>query len=111
MKLAALGTLVLTLVAIARRYLRSIGFSLKNTAGQSAPVESERQYVLRMLRDFLSGDGGERDWDDFTSCPLEDPKLDQIRIDAASVDLPLDEAGYAKLSQLLEQAEGRTPAA
>jgi hypothetical protein len=65
------------------------------------------QDVVGYLADFLNGVGGEWDWDDFTSMPIADPKLDAIRRKAELVPLPLDEAGRAKLTALLEQARSQ----
>lgn len=59
--------------------------------------------VLDYLEDFLDGRGGDWDWDDFTSIPITDQSLERIRLEAASVDLPLTEDGRATLRQLAEQ--------
>ncbi|MEA3037691.1 MAG: hypothetical protein QOE79_204 [Sphingomonadales bacterium] len=61
--------------------------------------------VADYLRDFLDGEPGVRDWDDFTSVPCRDPGLDGIRKRAAAVPLPLDEEGAAVLRGLLADAE------
>ena len=105
MKLALIVAVVLAAVVVGSRVLRRNGFSLKYTAGLSAPVENEQQYVERVLREFLAGDGGKRDWDDFTSCPLRTPALERIRTQAALVDLPLDHGGRAVLIDLLREAD------
>lgn len=55
------------------------------------------------IHDFLSGDGGEWDWDDFTSIPINDPSLDRIREEASMVQLPLTGEGEATLRRLLER--------
>jgi hypothetical protein len=47
--------------------------------------------VAGFIRDFLESRGGEWDWDDFTSVPLDDPELESIRREADAVDLPLSE--------------------
>ena len=61
--------------------------------------------VARSLREFLDGSGGDYDWDDFISVPLTDPELEQIRLEAESVALPLQVAGRVRLEDLLERAE------
>lgn len=63
-------------------------------------------YVAETIRAFLNGSGGDRDWDDFTSCPLQDPRLDGIRRRSLAVELPVDDEGRAELEALLNEAEG-----
>lgn len=41
--------------------------------------EDERKYVVDTIRDFLAGTGGDWDWDDFISCPIPYPELDDVR--------------------------------
>jgi hypothetical protein len=41
------------------------------------------------------------DWDDFTCIPITDPSFDQIREEAAFVQLPLNDDGRATLRELL----------
>jgi hypothetical protein len=41
--------------------------------------------VAALLRNFLSGQGGEWDWDDFISIPLDDAETDKIRIQCAEL--------------------------
>ena len=62
--------------------------------------------VAAYLRNFLDGRGGEWDWDDFTSVPIADARLDDIRRKAAAVDLPATDEGLVILRQLLAEAEG-----
>lgn len=59
--------------------------------------------VETYLDDFLAGEGGEWDWDDFTSIPITDPALELIRKQASSVELPLTDQGEATLRRLLAQ--------
>lgn len=61
--------------------------------------------VATRLRDFLTGTGGPWDWDDFTSIPLADARLDDIRLRACAVALPLEADGRATLERLLAEAE------
>lgn len=67
--------------------------------------QSGAAYVAKSIRDFLEGSGGEWDWDDFTSCPMADPRLDSIRRRAAAVELPVQPEGIATLQQLAVEAE------
>jgi hypothetical protein len=73
-----------------------------------------RAEIRKYLRDFLNGTGGRWDWDDFTSITLDDPRLDNIRQEAAT--LPdrfpptqpghyCSEAGLAELRVLAERLE------
>lgn len=64
------------------------------------------QEVAKILRNFINGTGGEWDWNDFTSTPISDPELDAIRQEADGVTLPVDEAGLAKLRELLDRVHG-----
>lgn len=68
-------------------------------------MRDERQYAVDAIRAFLTGSGGARAWDDFTSGALRDAELNRIRLAARAVDLPLDADGEAMLRALLAQAE------
>lgn len=57
------------------------------------------------IRAFLNGAGGDRDWDDFRSCPLRDRELDDIRRRANLVPLPVGEAERDELQALALEAE------
>ena len=61
--------------------------------------------VARFIRDFLADGGGEWDWDDFTGEAITNPWLDRIREEADAVPLPADEAGLARLEELLRRVE------
>ena len=41
--------------------------------------------VANTIDAFVDGTGGRWDWDDFISVPLSDPKLENIRREAASI--------------------------
>jgi hypothetical protein len=60
--------------------------------------------VARYLRDFIDGTGGVWDWDDFTSVPIADARLEAIRQEAGLIPLPVDEAGFDRLRDLLQRA-------
>lgn len=90
------GAVVLSILALPLVALLSL-FPSKNTM---SPEEA-----ATYIRDCLEGGGGEWDWDDFTSIPLDDPLVDNIRRRALAVDLPLDEAGRAALRALLAELE------
>jgi hypothetical protein len=75
-------------------------------AGLVASAERrEADEVAAYLRNFVDGGGGEWDWDDFTSVPIADPQLEDIRRRAAAVDLPPSADGVAILRELLREAE------
>ena len=90
--LAPLAIPVILLIKLAERL-----FGLKTS------VDLTAQDVESHLRDFLEGTGGDWDWDDFTSIPITDPRLDGFREEAALVPLPLDAEGEATLRRLLEE--------
>ena len=68
------------------------------------PLKRTSEEVVRYLRDFVGGTGGEWDWDDFTCCPISDPQLEAIRVRACDIQLPLDDIGFDELRSLLEDA-------
>ena len=76
-------------------FVRLFGF--KNSADLTA------EDVIGYLEEFIEGREGDSDWDDSTSIPITDPSLDRIRLEAASVALPLTEDGRATLRRLAEQ--------
>ena len=61
--------------------------------------------VATYLSDFIEGSGGDGDWDDFTSVPIANPHLEDIRRRATEVDLPCTEEGLITLQGLLAEAE------
>ena len=61
--------------------------------------------IAETIRAFLDGAGGHWDWDDFTACPLGDPELESIRLEAGAVVLPLDEEGRVALVRLASEAD------
>lgn len=71
-------------------------------------LNAEQEYSIISIRQFLDGTGGEWDWDNFTSRPLYNRDLDDIRKKAIFVDLPLDDDGRRVLEELLKQAEAIT---
>ncbi len=50
---------------------------------------------VKVIDDFLSGDIGPYDWDDFISVSLDDPELDYIRLQCAQASerFPAKETG------------------
>jgi len=73
-------------------------------------IERSREEVTRYIEDFISQKGREWDWDDFTSIPIRDPRLEEIRLRCISIDEShppenesewCSEAGRALLAQLL----------
>ncbi len=41
--------------------------------------------VIREISKFLNGAGGAHDWDDFISIPIDDRRLDEIRIECSDL--------------------------
>lgn len=69
------------------------------------PAHRSTAEVARYLRDFIEGTGGEWDFDDFTSMPLADPRLEAIRDRAGRWP---DGGDVSELWRLLEEAESIT---
>jgi hypothetical protein len=61
--------------------------------------------VAGFLRDFIENSGREWDWDDFTSVRISNPALDQIRMEASGIALPITETGREELKKLFDRAE------
>lgn len=69
------------------------------------PIKRSPEEVARSLQDFLNGTGGPWDWDDFISIPIADPRLEDLRCRAASLDLPMADDDSAPLRALIAEAE------
>jgi hypothetical protein len=67
--------------------------------------QKKAAYAAHSIRTFLDGTCGPYDWDDFTSCPLGDPKVDSIRLRAIGVNLPVDADGERALLTLADEAD------
>jgi len=67
-------------------------------------AELSADEVAGYIDDVLQGRGGAWDWDDFTSIPIADPQLDELRQEAQMVNLPLDAGGRTKLETLRARA-------
>lgn len=52
---------------------------ISKLTGWGATIPLSKADVAKYLEDFVNNQGGERDWDDFTSIPIEDPELDKVR--------------------------------
>lgn len=63
------------------------------------------KYVARYIRDFIDNTSGEWDWDDFSSIPLADPRLEAIRTAACDVSLPCGDEELAELEALFSEAQ------
>ncbi len=61
--------------------------------------------VAKYLRGYIEGTGSEWDWDDFTSVPIADPQLDDIRRRATAVTAPDTEDAPTILRRLVAEAE------
>ena len=69
------------------------------------PMKRTPDEVVRYLQDFVDGTGRDWDWDDFTSCPISDPQLEELRVRACDIELPVSEDGLAELRILLADAK------
>lgn len=63
------------------------------------------KYVAQYIRDFIDETGGGWDWDDFSSIPLADPRLETIRVSACDVSLPCGDEELAELEALFDEAQ------
>jgi hypothetical protein len=98
--LRRLGAVVLTLAALP--------FSVVAALLGAAFAPRERRTateVAAYLGNFVNGEAGPWDWDDFISVPIADPVLEQIRCRAAAIDLPVSDEGSEVLRRLLCRAE------
>lgn len=98
------------LIVVGKVLLTIILFPVALLAGAISSVfgrgeDRTRDEVASYLRNFVDGGGGQWDWDDFISIPIEDPALEGIRMRAASLDLPPTEEGMAVLRGLLAEVE------
>jgi hypothetical protein len=48
-------------------------------------VHLSRAEAAKYIEDFVMGSGDAWDWDDFISIPLDDPELDKIRVQCATM--------------------------
>lgn len=62
--------------------------------------------VAKSLRDCITGAEDLWDWDDFTSKPIDDPRLESIRVRAKAASATESSIDFAILQQLLDEAEG-----
>ena len=69
------------------------------------PFNRTPEEVVGYLKGFLEDSGGPWDWDDFTSNPIADPRLEDIKQRVAALDVPLSEADIGPLNALLAEAE------
>jgi hypothetical protein len=93
---ATLGKVLLVIVALPVAAIAGLFAS---------PKKREAGEVASYLRNFINGGGGEWDWDDFTSVPIADPRLEDIRRRAGAVELPATDDGVAVLRGLLAEVE------
>jgi hypothetical protein len=67
-------------------------------------VHLSKADVVRLIDDFITGSGGQWDWDDFISIPLDDPALEHVRLEAARLPdrFPPAQFGYTSAEGLAE---------
>ena len=99
----AISTVLKVLLAIVAISLAAIAGLISWMFGLKAKLSATE--VATYLRDFIEGSGDDWDWDDFTSVPIANPQLEDIRRKAAAVDLPSTEEGLTTLQGLLAEAE------
>jgi hypothetical protein len=69
------------------------------------PLDRTPEEVLQYLHSFLDGIDGAWDWDNFTTQPISDPRLDDIRDRLAALDVPLSEADLPAIMILIAETE------
>ncbi|MEQ3745365.1 MAG: hypothetical protein ABNH53_03920 [Henriciella sp.] len=69
------------------------------------PANVSPDEVAMLLRNFIEGTSGEWDFDDFISTKIANPKLDQIRVRASRLNLPILEEEYELWWSLVKDAE------
>lgn len=68
-------------------------------------VRRSADEVAAYLNDFLHGADGLWDWEEFTSRPIAEPRLESIRQRAAAVHFPLNDESARALRELRAEAE------
>jgi hypothetical protein len=66
------------------------------------PRRLGKDAVIKMLENFLDGNGGPYDWDDFLTLPIADPDLEAVRRRCNDIDWKTD-VGTATLRKELER--------
>lgn len=66
---------------------------------------NEIEYTAKHLEAFLNDTGGEWDWDDFTSVPLKNREMEDIREKALAIGLPVTDEDRIVLLGLLKQVK------
>jgi hypothetical protein len=95
----ALGIMLLVFVVPVAIVVKLVTMPFERATEMSAPE------VVKYLRDFMDGTGGDWDWDDFISIQIADPRLEAIREVAAALDLPMSDDETGPLEALIAEAE------
>ncbi len=80
--------------------------------GWGATIDRSKEEVITYIENFIAGEGGDWDWDDFTSVPIADPRLERVRqqcLDAPELWPPVQPGQYCNhegLSELSKLADG-----
>jgi hypothetical protein len=98
--ISAVGKVLLVIVAVPLALIAGV---VSTVFGLKAKLSAAE--VAKYLRDYIEGTGSNWDWDDFTSVPIADPQLDEIRREATAVTAPDTEDAPTVLKRLLVQAE------
>ena len=69
------------------------------------PIDRSPEDVAHYLRARLTGEADSWDWDDFATIRIADRDLEDIRVKAAALPLPLTIEGAMELRFLLARAE------
>ncbi len=68
-------------------------------------MRRNRQEVIAYLLKHITGTDGTYDWDDFTSIPISDHRLNSIRLRCIKLDDELPEEREAEIKKIIEELE------
>jgi hypothetical protein len=65
-------------------------------------MERTPEQVAKSIENHILGAEGPYDWDDFTSKPISDRHLDQVRLRCLELDYELPEERFAELRRIVQ---------
>jgi hypothetical protein len=98
--LATAGKVILVALIVPVALVVTAVTALLGIKAKRTPAE-----VASVLRDFADGKANGMAWDDFTSVPIADPRLEDIRNRALAIELPATDDGMKALRLLQAEVE------
>lgn len=95
----AFGTACAILLIPVALIIKIVTLPFGSSIGRTPPE------VAKYLKDFIEESGDAGDFDDFTSIPIRNPRLDSIRVRAGRYNGPDGNVTLADLRALLAEAE------